>query len=216
MTKPKFKKNHTLLYLMITISLTIPSISFSQHLQKGTKKIDFYYGGPNIWSSVKASNIRGKTEEYITDKSNIGAFGIRIESIVLPSLGVGGEFNFASSTVKWEEDHGYLENGVTKYKDFKYEQTFNRWRALLRANYYYYTAPIYHGYLTAGIGYAHYKYIKEKESIAPDSRSEDEEFSPFTFRFGIGNNFYIAKNFALSLEFGAPGPLFTLGGTIKF
>ncbi|MCX7953572.1 MAG: porin family protein [Bacteroidales bacterium] len=199
------KKFVTLIFIIFFFKLT------SQIIEEGNVIIDVYYGWPNLWTNFAKNAVTTVNSQNVS-VSTIGPLGARAEYMVSDKIGWSAEFNYSTTSIKFNEETTDQNNTIITYY---YKFSIPRFRALFRFNYHFGQGKKYDSYFTAGLGYygVTYKY----ETNDPNSRSDYfKNWIPVTYRIGLGGRLFFSENFGLAVELGLGGPLMTFGLFTKF
>ncbi len=201
------------IFFTFVFFLVALNISNAQIVEKGNKLIDVYYGWPNLWSNTAKNTLTNQNSVDIKVGS-IGPIGGRIEFLASDKVGLGIEFNYASTSVKWS-DHTVDANSNNVI--YNYEVTIPRFRALFCFNFHFGSSENFDAYGKLGAGYASLSWTYKTND--PNYGDDRINFNliPFAIRAGIGARYFIAENFHLNAELGiGGGPLMAFGIGTKF
>lgn len=193
------KKFLSLLVIAICFSFSLQTNA--QCLEKGNIMIDAYYGYPNLYSAIL------KTAFYTTNgtdykASSMGPLGARFEYSLGKRIGLGLEFNYASSGIEWNET------------PFTYKITVPRMSIMPRFNLHVINKDKFDMYFATAIGYKSYKVTWESN----DPNYVPASWSPSTvgYRIAWGMRVFFVDNLGANFELGIGGALLSGGLTAKF
>lgn len=196
---------------LILVLVSILSNLNSQVIEEGDVIVDVYYGWPNLWTTFAKNAVTSPNSENIS-VSSLGPMGARAEYMVSEKTGWTVEFNYSTTSIKFDEKTTDQNNTIVTYY---YKFSIPRYRVLFRFNYHFGQGKRYDSYFTAGLGY--YGVTYRFETNDPNEKSDYfKNWIPVTYRIGLGGRLFLAENFGISVEVGFGGPLMTFGLTSKF
>lgn len=201
--------------LILLLFILLAKTGYSQAVEEGTKTIDIYYGWPNLFTNIAKETLTSHDSESI-QVGGFGPVGTRFEYMVSDKIGMGVDFNYASTSLEWKEFNTYDEYGNMQVGQFEFETSIIRWRALLRFNFHFGISDKFDPYWTLGAGYSSFSYKYETNDPYYEDQESDFDFIPVAVRLGVGGRYYLSEHIGIGTEIGIGGPLMTFGGAIKF
>lgn len=180
-------------FALFGLVLTTSPLS-GQALDEGNISISPYYGFPNLYTSFLKTTYG--TAGFGEEVGGIGPVGLRGEYMATDRIGVGVDFNYASTYISWRDDiNGPLYN---------YKVTVPRIRAMVRMNFHFGDSDVFDFYAGVGAGYSNFK--ANYESNDPTwSYEEVSNPIPIAFRAALGTTYFFTDFLGASIELGVGG-----------
>ncbi|MBX7240718.1 MAG: porin family protein [Bacteroidia bacterium] len=187
----------------------------AQAVEQGNILIDIDAGGPNLLTGAMKLLARNATATEVTNIQSSGLIplGGRAEYLLTDNLGIGLDFNYASSKLSF-----------TDIDNVNYSVNVPRFRTLLRGSYHFGKGDNTDWFLTGGVGYVGLRTRISGTSSNPDTQSLLDAISQsskrigfgFAYRLGIGFRWFFIKNLGIGMEAGLGGPALRGGLSLKF
>ncbi len=187
----------------------------AQVIEQGNILIDLDAGGPNLLTGLMKVVANNANNVDISNLSSSGLIplGGRVEYLMTDKLGLGLDFNYASSKINF-----------TDIDNVQYSIKVPRFRTLLRGSYHFGKGSNTDWFLTGGIGYVGLRTRISGTSNDPDTQELLEALSQssrrigfgFAYRLGMGFRWYFVKNLGIGMEAGLGGPALRGGLSLKF
>ena len=200
--------------LIFSAALLFSAFGYSQAVEQGNSLVDVTYGWPNLWTNVFKAAATSETSTDIKT-GTMGPIAIKYEYMVADKIGVGGIFNYANSSVKYNDQVFNSTTGV--YDLYNYKLSVPRFRVMAKFSFHYGNSDMFDGYTSIGVGYGghSFKYTTNDPNYTSDSF--DLNIAPIAFRVATGGRIYFSDNIGALLEFGiGGGGLLEFGLTAKF
>ncbi len=204
--------------MILGLACAFSSSSFSQAVQTGTSIFDVTYGWPNLWTNVFKAAVTTSNSTGIKT-GTMGPIAIKYEYMIADKIGIGGIFNYANSSVKYNEDQQVYNSttGLYETKNYKYEFSVPRFRAMAKFNFHFGNSDKFDGYAGVGVGYGGYSFKYETNDPLYTSDKFTMSIAPIAFRLALGGRYFFTDNIGALMEFGlGGGGLLEFGATAKF
>lgn len=177
----------------------------AQALEQGNVVISPYYGFPNLYTSVLKSTYANSG--YNEEVGGIGPVGLRGEFMATDRIGIGVDFNYANTYIKWSDDF----SGPV----YNYEVSVPRIRAMARFNFHFGNSDVFDFYAGVGAGFS--SFTAKYETDDPDWFYEEVSNPiPVAFRAAVGTTYFFTDFLGASLELGlGGGALMHFGVSLK-
>ena len=180
----------------------------AQAVEQGKSLVDVYYGFPNLYTSVLKTAYANGSQDINVAIQGLGPIGMRYEYMMSDTIGIGGEFNYASSSVSWDAPD---VNNVMQH----YEASSPRTRIMGRFNVHFGGNDHFDGYFGVGAGYKNTQY--KFTSSDPTYNASAKSLIPIAFRLAVGGRYYFTDNIGAGLELGlGGGGIINAGLAFKF
>lgn len=187
----------------------LPKTNAQQAMEKGQSSVNLYYGLNVLTAYYKgladAANVTGEVEI-----KGVGPVGIVYEYMVAEKIGLGGEFGYALTSVKYR---GNEDPGSAMIYDYKASVT--TMRAQLRMNLHFAKSEKFDGYVLFNGGYRNYNVVWESNDPFFDNVNQSS-FVPVGVKVGLGLRYFFVPNFGLHAEIALGSPLMCGGLSFKF
>jgi hypothetical protein len=209
--------------ITICLSLLITNSIFAQKaiemkssesdnvVSKGKNTINLYYGY-SVFGSVSNSAF-GSTAIGLTT-TNFGPIGIVYEHLVTDKLGLGVEFGYAKSSVKYSITDIDPNTGNDATYSASYSRTLLRIQA--RFNYHFIQSEKFDGYMLINAGYR--GATNTFSTTDPNSSYSITlpNFVPVGIKVGVGFRYFFTKAIGINAEIALGTPIMSGGLSFKF
>lgn len=204
----------TFLFLF-TVILILPFTSKAQVYEKGDILVDAYYGVPNLMTGIVKTGFNKLKEIKEVEIGSSGPFGIKGEYLISERIGVGLNFNYATTTVSAVFDRG----ADTATVFYTYKASIPRFRIMPTVNFHLGNSTSFDPYFSIGFGYRSTRFIGTTDD--PILKDQDIpiplSLHPFAFRAEFGCRYFFTQYLGAHAQIGiSGGPLLAAGLSAKF
>jgi opacity protein-like surface antigen len=193
-------------FLTFSLAFALATGAFSQAVEQGKMIVDASYGWPNLWTST-LKNILTDNNSYNIKVGTLGPIGAKFEYMVADKVGVGIVFNYATSSVKWN-DTSYV-SGVSHTYDYKV--SIPRYRIMAKFGFHYGNSDMFDGYTNICVGYGGFSWVQKTDDPNFKDDNYNLKLTPIAFRICTGGRIFFTDNIGAMMEFGIGG-----GGLMEF
>jgi hypothetical protein len=198
--------------LFLLVAFAIGNSCYSQAVEQGNSLIDVTYGWPNLWTNVFKSAETTSTSTNVKT-GTMGPIAIKYEYMIADKIGVGGIFNYANSSVKYDDVTQVYNSATGTYdeKIYNYKLSVPRFRVMAKFSFHYGNSDMFDGYTSIGVGYGGYSFKYDTNDPNYTSDNFDMKIAPVAIRVATGGRVYFSDNVGAIMEFGIGG-----GGLLEF